>query len=243
MFPVNAIPHRAVRRSSRSSPVGSLLFFDSPFKSASSLMRFYGLAIRDTRSCPRGRRSARFARTALLEFQVRPVWVSNAPLAIAEVTYLRRSDSVSVECTVTSLEGPLPEISVMNEVGADHFDASIRSGTVRDPPSGWCELPLRQPCPALWDSRSQTAFTIDRIECEEGMDVSLFWGREKQRFYAGQVLRSNLEISKSCRRSSYDTNCGSRRRGDERRCCPGLSLLQDQCLQSSSSFHPWGSPL
>lgn len=178
-------------------PVGSLLFFDSPFKSASSLMRFYGLAIRAYMVMPSWQNKLLGLRGWFFsKFQVRPVLRSNAPLAIAEVTYLRRSDSVSVECTVTSLEGPLPEISVMNEVGADHFDASIRSGTVRDPPSGWCGLPLRQPCPALWDSRSQTAFTIDRIECEEGMDVSLFWGREKAKdlCWAGfEVKLRNLE--------------------------------------------------
>jgi hypothetical protein len=161
-------------------PIGSRLFFDSPLVPVSSMMRFYALATRAYMVLPSwqnrllGLRGWFFSR-----FQIRPVLRPNEPLAIAEVTYHQKAEAVEVECSIRSLEGPLPEICVMNEVGADHFNSSIQGGTVGKPPSGWCELPLHQPFAALWDPLARTAFFIDRIECEEGMDVSLFWGREK----------------------------------------------------------------
>jgi hypothetical protein len=162
-------------------PIGARLFFDSPFMPVSSMMRFYALATRAYMVLPSwqnrllGVRGWFFSR-----FQLQPVLRSTEPLAVAEVTYHQKADVVEVECSIRSLEGPLPpEICVMNEVGADHFNSSIQAGTVGNPPSGWCELPLHQPFAALWDPRARTAFFIDRIECEEGMDVSLFWGREK----------------------------------------------------------------
>jgi hypothetical protein len=98
---------------------------------------------------------------------------------MAEITYRPETDAVTVECSISSLEGPLPEMCVMNEVGADHFDASINAGEVGKAPSGWSQLPMDLPSPALWNSRTGASFFIDRIECEEGMDVGLFWGREK----------------------------------------------------------------
>lgn len=161
-------------------PIGSRLYFHSPLVPVSSMMRFYALATRAYMVLPSWQNRLLGLRGWFFsQFQVRPDLRSTEPLAVAEVAYHQKEGAVEVECLIRSLEGPLPQISVMNEVGADHFDSSLQDGRVGKPPSGWCELPLNRPSAALWDPRARTAFTIGSIECEEGMDVSLFWGREK----------------------------------------------------------------
>jgi hypothetical protein len=178
-------------------PIGSALVFDSPFMPLSSMMPFYRVVSKVYMVLPTWQNRLLDLRGWFFsKFKVRPVLRKNEPLAIAEITYHPRADAVEVKCSIRSLKGPLPEICVMNEVGADHFDASIQAGAIGKAPSGWCELPMRLPSPALWDAKTRTAFFIDRIECDEGMDVSLFWGREKAKdlCWAGLELKlRNLE--------------------------------------------------
>jgi hypothetical protein len=161
-------------------PIGSALIFDSPVMPLSSMMPFYWLVAKTYMLLPSFQdRLLHLRGWFFSKFQVRPVLRKNEPLAMAEVTYHPRADAVEVKCSISSAKGPLPEIFVMNETGADYFDASMREGEVGKAPSGWCELPLHLPSPALWDPRTRTAFLIDRIECDQAMEVGLFWGREK----------------------------------------------------------------
>ena len=166
----------------REFAVDSVMAFRSPYLPLSGLMPLYGLGTKTYMSLPGcqdrllGLRSRLFA-----WFEVRPILRRGETLATATFRYLPREDWVRVHCSIRSLDGPLPTVFVMNELGAGHFDRSVRNGGVGDPPTGWCELPLEMPTPALLDSKEGTTFFVDRLKCCEGSGPRLFWGRENHR--------------------------------------------------------------
>ena len=112
--------------------------------------------------------------------KVRPRFRRTRPLATVIFTYLLHPDLVTVRATIRSLDKPLMDVFIMNELGADHFASAVKDGRTIPPPSGWCPLPEETPFPALMDEEHRMVFTIDRVRSCEGADIRLFWGRERR---------------------------------------------------------------
>ncbi|MBI0582621.1 MAG: hypothetical protein ISF22_00180 [Methanomassiliicoccus sp.] len=178
-------------------PVDSALIFESPILPLSRLMSLYGLGTRVYMTLPRFQDRLLEMRSRLFsKFEVRPVFRRTAPLATAIFTYLPGDGSVAVGVTVRSTNGPLPEVFIMNELGAGHFDSSMVNGTVGSAPTGWCELPWAMPTPALADVRGGTTFRLERVRCGDGAEPRLYWGRERSEdlCWAGfEIELSNLD--------------------------------------------------
>ena len=141
----------------------SALVFRSPYLPISSIMPAYGLVTRAYMMLPGcqerllGLRSWAFAR-----LKVRPELRRTRTQALAEFDYELRADTIVVRAEVRSLDGPLPGMFVMNELGADHFRSAIRDGIIGPPPTGWCPLPDGPP--RLLDEEHGTTFGIDRVK-------------------------------------------------------------------------------
>jgi hypothetical protein len=159
--------------------VDSAMVFQSPYLPLARVMPLYGLGTKVYMELPGGQDKFLELRSKLFSwFDVRPAFRPVGTVATATFVHRPEAGSVKVACTVRSTDGPLPTTFVMNELGAEHFDRSIRAGKVGSAPTGWCELPMTMPTPALLDPRKGTTFFIDRLRCCEGSGPRLFWGRE-----------------------------------------------------------------
>jgi hypothetical protein len=165
----------------REFAVDSAMVFRSPYLPLSGLMPLYGLGTKAYMSLPGYQDRLLGLRSRMFEwFDVRPVLRRGETLATATFLYLPGENLVRVCGSIRSLAGPLPTVYVMNELGAGHFDRSVlNGGEINHPPTGWCELPMTMPTPALLDPRRGTTFFIDRLNCCEGSGPRLFWGRER----------------------------------------------------------------
>lgn len=160
--------------------VDSVLLFGSSMRPLSKLMSLYGLGTRAYMMLPGGQERLLDLRSRLFSrLRVRPELRRTSPMATAVFDYSLRTDSVVIRAMVHSLGGDLPDMLIMNELGADHFVASIRDGRTGPAPTGWCPLPADMPTPALLDEEHGTTFRIDRVSASDGIGTRLFWGREK----------------------------------------------------------------
>jgi len=160
--------------------VDSALLFESPLFPLSKLMALYGLGTRTYMMLPGSQEMLMAFRSRIFSrMRVRPVFRPARPLATAMFVYAPRADAVTIKATVRSLAGHLPDMFIMNELGADHFVSVIRDGRTGPAPTGWCPLPSRMPSPSLVDEEHATTFLIDRLKVSEGLETHLFWGREK----------------------------------------------------------------
>ena len=166
---------------SKQFTVDSALVFSSPVLPLSRLMPLYSLGTRAYMMLPRCQERLLGLRSRMFSWlRVRPELRRTRVMAEAMFTYTPQHDSVTVRGTVRSLNGPLPKVFVMNELGADHFSSSVRDGRIGPPPTGWCRLPDELPSAALLDEKHGTTFFIDAVEASEGVGTRLFWGREKR---------------------------------------------------------------
>jgi hypothetical protein len=113
------------------------------------------------------------------------------PVAEARFIYRVEGSVVRISCAVQSLKGPLPEVWLLNELGADIFTASLQQGTILPPPPGWESLKGPFPTPALYDPSRQLWFRVARVRTTPPVTSCVYWGRERMRElnWAGFCIR------------------------------------------------------
>jgi hypothetical protein len=171
--------------------VDAVLVFESPMLPISKLMPLYGLGTRAYMMLPSGQEKMLDLRSKMFSrLRVRPEFRRTRPLAKATFIYAIRTSSVTISATVRSMNGALPDVFVMNELGADHFISSIKEGRTSPAPTGWCPLPDGMPSPALMDEEHGVMFLIDRVSGGEEVGTRLYWGRESR----GDLCWAGFEI-------------------------------------------------
>lgn len=159
--------------------VDSAMVLESPYLPLAQLMAVYGLGTKAYMNLPWGQEAFLSLRSNLHAwFDVRPAYRPVEALANVTFVYKPKGDAVNIVCTIRSLDGPLPTVFVMNELGAEHFDRSITDGREGPAPTGWRKLPYATPTPALLNAREGVAFLIDQLTCPDRSGPRLFWGRE-----------------------------------------------------------------
>jgi len=115
------------------------------------------------------------------------------PVAEAQFFYRVEGSAIQVSCTVQSLQGPLPDIWLLNELGADIFTASLQEGRLLPPPPGWEALKVGLPTPALYDPSRSLWFRVARVMTAPPVTSRVYWGREKGKElnWAGFGIRLN----------------------------------------------------
>ena len=109
-----------------------------------------------------------------------PVLEPVTPLVTAQFMY--RIDRVQegrifISCQIRSLNGPLPELFILNELGAATFTHSLTGEVPGSPPFGWRRIPERGGA-SLYSPEYGLVFSIITGSVVSDADTSLFWGRE-----------------------------------------------------------------
>lgn len=120
-------------------------------------------------------------------FGLKHRFVPGTPMAIYEFRYFTGRDSVRVECTIHSLEGPLTKLYIMNELGADFFNCAMIKGKLTGPPSGWLQIKNDYASHILCSRFYHVGFSLLCVTTPDDVLLRVFWGREKniERCWAG----------------------------------------------------------
>jgi hypothetical protein len=126
-------------------------------------------------------------RLAMLE----PAPDAMEPVAEARFIYNLEGSAVQISCAVRSLRDSLPEVWLLNELGADIFTASLQDGTILPAPPGWEALNGQFPTPALYDPSRLLWFRVAGVRTGPGVTSCTYWGREKRKEldWAGFAIR------------------------------------------------------
>lgn len=100
-------------------------------------------------------------------------------LAEARFAYIINGLFVTVTCNISLNGTRTGKAYILNELGADYFTSSLHHETVARPPSGWEQLPLLAPTPALYDEMNDLTFRIVQCATEAIVPPKIFWGRER----------------------------------------------------------------
>jgi len=113
------------------------------------------------------------------------------PVAEAQFFYRVKGSAIQISCTVQSLQGPLPEVWLLNELAADIFTASLQEDRLLPPPPGWEALNGALPTPALYDPSRSLWFRVARVMTAPSVTSRVYWGRErgKELNWAGFGIR------------------------------------------------------
>ena len=95
------------------------------------------------------------------------------------IKYQQQGHALEIECVITARQQKLPQVCLLNELGADFFSRGWRGGQFILPPSGWEQVPAMMDPTWLCDPDSGWAFSISGLEVEGEAKARLYWGREE----------------------------------------------------------------
>ncbi len=99
----------------------------------------------------------------------------------ASFAYAIDGDSVRVTCSIFPGCGSGWRAFIMNEIGAEHVDSSLRGARTSAPPSGWESLDCDPGRVSLCDSRTGLRFRVSEVKPGDcpGIKTDMNWGMEK----------------------------------------------------------------
>lgn len=126
------------------------------------------------------------------------------PLAEANFSYLIKTGKLYVECQISSLEGYLGKVFILNELGADYFKNGIENGKIIPPPMGWKYIASGPGSVAFYSPDDDFSFLISEINTRDLIPYKVFWGREK----AKDLSWAGFELELDCRNKKMKSfNC------------------------------------
>lgn len=117
-----------------------------------------------------------------------------APVALFHSDYALSGNRIEISWTIESLDGFLPRVFVLNELGGRAFSQGWENGRRIPPPSGWVPLPLEDPWPALFSPGFNLLFALEEFSVEGPAKVFLRWGREM----GARLSWSGFELEADC---------------------------------------------
>jgi hypothetical protein len=112
-------------------------------------------------------------------------------VAEARFVYHLEGSAVQISCAVRSLRGSLPEVWLLNELGADFFNVSLQEDITRPPPPGWEALNGQFPTQALYDPSRDLWFRVGGVRTGPGVTSCInSTGAGEKRILTGSVWPS-----------------------------------------------------
>ena len=120
--------------------------------------------------------------------------VSIAPVALFHSDTTVSGNRIRINWTIESLDGFLPRVFILNELGGRAFSLGWQDGGRIPPPSGWVPLSTSGPWPAFFSPGFNLLFALEDFSVEGPARLFLRWGREM----GARLSWSGFELEADC---------------------------------------------
>jgi hypothetical protein len=129
-------------------------------------------------------------------FRLTPELTAITTLAEGIFDYCVGNGELNIKCEINSFKGYLNNVFILNELGADYFQKSIKNGKIVPPPSGWKYIGPNPDSTFLYSPDHNLSFSIKNICIKNQIKHEVFWGREKIK----DLSWAGFEIKLDCSR-------------------------------------------